>query len=272
MTTNMMAKVKPPGVFVLRDTDLDKVVLIPPDPEGEEDQERDVGHPDQSISRQRFYKVFAVAAVASITAVATLSFLALLITIARSDGSREKVKWSHNSQERTNLSGTFILRGVDDNFGPYLSSLNVPEFLHELIANAGETIEVVEPKDSGGLWRIRKVADYGDQTTAFRLNQDFTVDKRDSFSDLGIVQHRCTRPQPELLVCTTFDPGRDWHLQSVLRFTASGLEDTRTNLDAGVSSTKVYERLGTSANGREVKHDRRIEDKEAEDMIMESWD
>ena len=40
-------------------------------------------------------------------------------------------------------------------------------------------------------------------------------------------------------------PGRDWHLQSLLRFTASGLEDTRTNLDTGVSSTKFYERLGT---------------------------
>ena len=47
---------------------------------------------------------------------------------------------------------------MDDNFGAYLSSLNVPEFLHELIANAGETIEVVEPKDSGGMWKIRKVA------------------------------------------------------------------------------------------------------------------
>ena len=57
-----------------------------------------------------------------------------------------------------NLSGTYILRGVDDNFGPYLSSLNVPQFLHELIANAGETMEVLEPKDSDGLWRIRRVA------------------------------------------------------------------------------------------------------------------
>ena len=57
-----------------------------------------------------------------------------------------------------NLSGSYILRGRDDNFGPYLDSLNVPEFLHTLIANAGETMEVVEPKDSGGLWKIRTVA------------------------------------------------------------------------------------------------------------------
>ena len=62
---------------------------------------------------------------------------------------------------------------MDDNFGPYLSSLNVPEFLHELIANAGETIEVVEPKDSGGMWKIRKVAgkfspDFGFVTLGLR--------------------------------------------------------------------------------------------------------
>ena len=50
--------------------------------------------------------------------------------------------------------------GVDDGFGPYLSSLNVPEFLHDLIANADEAMEVAEPKDSSGagLWRIRRVA------------------------------------------------------------------------------------------------------------------
>ena len=57
-----------------------------------------------------------------------------------------------------NLSGTYALVGLDGNFGAYLSSLNVPEFLHELIANAGETMEVLEPKDSDGLWRIRRVA------------------------------------------------------------------------------------------------------------------
>merc|ERR1712027_189425 len=192
------------------------------------------------------------------------------------DNESESVRWSHDKQERLNLSGTYILVGVDDDFGPYLSSLNVPEFLHDLIANADEAMEVTEPRDSeGGLWRIRRVADYGDQTISFRLNEAFTVDRRDSFSDLGIVEHRCTRPQQELLVCTTFDPGRDWHLQSVLRFTASGVEDTRTNLDARVSSTKFYGRLRNtkaSTNGRSGKQDRRIEDEDEEDMIMESWD
>ena len=48
---------------------------------------------------------------------------------------------------------------MDSNFGPYLSSLNVPEFLHDLIANADETMEVAEPQDSDdGLWRIWRVA------------------------------------------------------------------------------------------------------------------
>ena len=55
------------------------------------------------------------------------------------------------------------------------------------------------------------VPDYGDQTISFRLNEAFTVDRRDSFSDLGIVEHLCTRPQQDLLVCTTFDPGESIH-------------------------------------------------------------
>ena len=56
-----------------------------------------------------------------------------------------------------------------------------------------------------------RIPDYGDQTITFRLNEAFTVDRRDSFSDLGIVEHRCTRPQQDLLVCTTFDPGESIH-------------------------------------------------------------
>merc|ERR1711884_459270 len=257
---------------------MDNVVLIPPEA-AEDTQEQNVRHPDQSTSGLRSFKVFAIAVVASITAVATLSLLAMLVTVGKSpnDNESESVRWSHDNQERLNLSGTYILVGVDDNFGPYLSSLNVPEFLHDLIANADEAMEVTEPGDSnGGLWRIRRVADYGDQTITFRFNEAFTVDRRDSFSDLGIVEHRCTRPQQDLLVCTTFDPGRDWHLQSVLRFTASGVEDTRTNLDAGVSSTKFYERLrntkASTNGGRSETHNRRIENEDEEDMIMESWD
>ena len=55
MTTKMMAKVKAPGVFILRDKDADNVVLITP--EGEDDV--GVGHPDRSRSKQRLFKVIS---------------------------------------------------------------------------------------------------------------------------------------------------------------------------------------------------------------------
>ena len=69
------------------------------------------------------------------------------------------MEYPSSPQWSPNLSGTYALVGLDGDFGAYLSSLNVPEFLHELIANAGETIEVAEPigAEEEGLWTIRRV-------------------------------------------------------------------------------------------------------------------
>ena len=59
MSSNMMAKVKAPapGVFIMRGSGIDNVVLIPPEA-AEETQEQNVRHhPDQSTSGLRSFKV-----------------------------------------------------------------------------------------------------------------------------------------------------------------------------------------------------------------------
>jgi hypothetical protein len=116
------------------------VVLIPPPHQQEQQHSR----PSLVLVLSAFAASFAVIAV-----LAALAFFSV-------SGSRSVVL-KEVDNVITTLSGKYFLRKVDSSFERYLSSLDVPEFLHGLIMNASEEMEVVDPEEEEGEWTIRRI-------------------------------------------------------------------------------------------------------------------
>ena len=54
---------------------------------------------------------------------------------------------------------------------------------------------------------------------------------------------QCSRPDPNIIICTTKEPIKGWDLQTRMIFSDVGLVDEKTNLNAMISTNKTYVRL-----------------------------
>ena len=62
------------------------------------------------------------------------------------------------------------------------------------------------------------------------------------------VEHFCSRPQVNVIVCSTFEPIKGWNLKTRMIFTSHGLIDEKTNLNKNVATNKTYIRVKNDQN------------------------
>ena len=76
------------------------------------------------------------------------------------------------------------------------------------------------------------VTEFDSHDVTFLLNQPFHD---------GVSDNLCSRPRPALIECSV--SWQQWKLRTRMYFSAVGMISEHTNLNAGISSNKTYDRV-----------------------------
>ena len=87
-------------------------------------------------------------------------------------------------------------------------------------------------------------SEFSTHEVTFQMDKEFHVPfDRDSH-----IKHHCTRPQYNVIECTTHEPRKNWNLRTRMIFTPNGMIDEKTNLKENVSTNKTYVRVKDDQN------------------------
>ena len=59
---------------------------------------------------------------------------------------------------------------------------------------------------------------------------------------MGTMHNSCTKPQPNVLFCYSYEPEKKWNITSEMTFSKNGLVNKQTYLAEDVSTKKFYTR------------------------------
>jgi len=160
-------------------------------------------------------------------------------------GSKEwEKKLEHsNTNSSFGISGTYELKGYDQNYETYMTAFGIPSIIVSLIVGKPETLIVTEPNEDQSFYTIKKITDDGARVDEhkFELNSKHTTPYN---KGKGVMQTICSSPESNVLECDSDEETKEWKITDRLEFEPLGIINTKTFHTKNIVAKKYYERQG----------------------------
>merc|ERR1712018_359073 len=165
---------------------------------------------------------------------------------------RKLEKGMHNIS--SGISGTYELKGYDENYEEYMKAYGIPSIIVALIVGKPESLIVTKPKENESFYTMKKITDGGASVDhhKFKLNvkHDTPYNK-----GKGSMQTICTTPEKNILECKKNETEKGWKITDRFEFEPLGIINTKTFHTKNIVTKKYYERQGIDIS--EAEHQAR---------------
>lgn len=190
---------------------------------------------DHYLPEGRRLKIITGASIAVL-----LVFIITVVVVTTIESSSSSANIYQYEEGGVELSGTYRLDSLDDNFEAYCRSLDIPRFIILVIKDSKEMLIVKEPTQNNPNWTIIMETEFNTHQVEFELNKKFTQE--------GSISHICTRPEQHIITCTTTNELKNWKIKTRLIFSIGGLIDEKFNVNKNVATNKTYVRVKEDNN------------------------
>jgi len=174
----------------------------------------------------------------------------------RQDAAQEKVsqykagskEWKsklengpHNSS--SGISGTYELKGYDENYEEYMKAYGIPSFILALIVGKPETLIVTKPDENESFYTMKKITYDGASVDEHKF--ELNVQHETPYNKgKGSMQTICTAPEKNILECKKNETEKGWKITDRFEFGPLGIINTKTFHTKNIVTKKYYERQG----------------------------
>jgi len=133
------------------------------------------------------------------------------------------------------IEGTFELKSFAPNYDEYMGNFGMPSFVIAMVKASSETIYVTD--FGNGTYHMKNAEALYTSESTFNLGEPYSV-----AYIMGTMHNSCTKPEPNVLFCYSYEPEKKWNITSEMTFSKNGLVNKQTYLAEDVSTKKFYTR------------------------------